>query len=199
MVSRTARTKLSPLQCIGTITSGSSALISSITLELRIGRRAEMETADQRVNLLHAGDLLRLFRRIHDPDMTAGADDDEPAVLHVKAGRMLVQMLVVDDLADLLGRRVMAALQPRPSFMANSTRAPPVTFSTVVRLILPVVKAWPITAGVSASTVLTFRDASSRRSSVPHWLRPGSPCTAILARRAPDGGCRSCPRRRHRA
>ena len=38
----------------------------------------------------------------------------------------------------------------------------------LLRLILPVVKAWPaITVGVSHSTVVTLCAASSRRSSVP--------------------------------
>ena len=52
------------------------------------------------------------------------------------------------------------------------------TRSTLARLILPVVKAWPaITVGVLGQHDLDLRDASSRRSSAPHSARlaPGWP------------------------
>ena len=69
----------------------------------------------------------------------------------------------------------------------------------VVRLILPVVKACPITTGFSASTVLTLRDcqlAPVERTPFAELARCAlcPPCGPALG-----GGCRNCPRRRHKA
>src|SRR5262245_30908441 len=80
-----------------------------------VGRcRTKMEAADDRMHLLDAGHFLRLPRRVHDPDMAAGADNHQPAVLHVETGGVLVQMLVRHDLALQLGRRVMAGVAAEP-------------------------------------------------------------------------------------
>ena len=46
-------------------------------LEVVRRRRPEMEAADDGVDLLDAGDFLRLPHRIDDADMAAGADHDE--------------------------------------------------------------------------------------------------------------------------
>ena len=52
--------------------------------------------------------------------------------------------------------------------MPNSTQVCGSTRSPLRRVILPVVNAWPaITVGVSHSTVVTFCEASWRRSSAP--------------------------------
>ena len=71
-------TKLSPLQCIGITTSGLELLdLADHLLEVVGRRRPEMEAADDGVNLLDAGHLLRLPHRIDDADMAAGTDHDQ--------------------------------------------------------------------------------------------------------------------------
>ena len=77
-------------------------------MEIIIRRRAEVETTHDGVDFLHAGDFLRLSDRIDDADMTAGADHDQTAILHIEASRVLVDMLVGHDLALQLGSGEMA-------------------------------------------------------------------------------------------
>src|SRR5262245_21160565 len=67
-----------------------------------------METADDRMHLLNTGNLLRLPYRIHNADMTTGADHHQTFAADVEAGGMLMYMLVRHDLALELGRREVA-------------------------------------------------------------------------------------------
>src|SRR5262249_28571368 len=69
-----------------------------------------MEAAQERMQLLDAGDLLRLSNSVENAGVAARGDDDETAILHVKAGRVLVRMLIRDDLALQLCRREMGVL-----------------------------------------------------------------------------------------
>src|SRR5262249_48192153 len=72
--------------------------------EVVLRRGAEMEAADDGVNLLHARDFLSLTHRIDDADVTARADHDETLVADIEAGRMLVNVLVGHGLSLQLGR-----------------------------------------------------------------------------------------------
>ncbi len=76
-------------------------------LDVILRRRTEMEAADQRVDLLHAGNFLRLPRRIDDADMAAGADHHKALVLDVEDGGVFVNVFVRHDLALQFGRCVM--------------------------------------------------------------------------------------------
>jgi hypothetical protein len=87
-----------------------------------VGRRSQAKTADQRVDFLDAGDLLRPPQRIDDAGMAAGADDDKPAVAQAEAGGVLVPVLaglrlagepVLDDMG------FMWALAPQPRRCAS--------------------------------------------------------------------------------
>jgi hypothetical protein len=77
-------------------------------VEIVFRRGAEMKTADDCVDLLDARNLLGLAHRVDNADMSAGAEYDEAPVLHVKARRVLMDVLVWQDLALQLGGRVVA-------------------------------------------------------------------------------------------
>src|SRR5262245_34864314 len=83
-------------------------------VEIILRRRSQMESAHQCVDLLHAGHCLCLPCRIDNADVTAGADHDEAAILHVEAGCVLVRVLVRDNLSLQLGRREMARIAAKP-------------------------------------------------------------------------------------
>ena len=74
-------------------------------------RRSEMEATNQRMQFLDAGDLLRLSDGVENTDVAARGDDNEAAILHVEAGRVLVGMLIWDDLALQFRRREMRVLR----------------------------------------------------------------------------------------
>ena len=130
-----------------------------------------MEATDERMHFLDAGDFLRLPDRVDDADMAARGDDDEAAVLHVEAGRVLVGMLVRDDLALQLRRREMGVLggvAAEPVLDPVSTMVLGKTSSMPERLICPVVKAWPATTvGARTEPSRPSGRPSARRSSVP--------------------------------
>src|SRR5581483_9920635 len=80
-----------------------------------VGRRGpEMEAAHQRVNLLHARHFLRLPGRIDDADVTAGTDHDEATVFQIETGRVLVHVLVRNDLSQELRRLIVARVAAEP-------------------------------------------------------------------------------------
>ena len=118
-------------------------MISATTcVEIILRRRSEMETADDGVHLLHARNILRLSHRVDDADMAARADYDETLILHIKAGRVLMDVLVGHDLPLQLRGRVVACIAAETVLnLANSTNVLGSTFSMLARLILPVVKA----------------------------------------------------------
>src|SRR6516164_11027049 len=70
-----------------------------------------MKATDQRVQFVDAGDLLRLSDGVENADVAARGDDNEAAILHVEAGRVLVGMLIWDDLALQFRRREMRVLR----------------------------------------------------------------------------------------
>ena len=108
---------------------------------------------------------MRLLHRIDDAAMAAGRDDDKAAVLHVEAGGMLVIVLIGNGLSHKFGRHVMRGVAAQPVGDAELLERVGKDFSSVRRLIWPVVKAWPpMTVGLSHSTTPTLRAASARRS-----------------------------------
>src|SRR5438128_3358240 len=66
-----------------------------------VGRGRQMEAADDRVNLLDSGHLLRVTDRVDHARVAARRDDDEAAVLHVIDGGMLALEGISDELARL--------------------------------------------------------------------------------------------------
>src|SRR5260370_42589551 len=62
--------------------------------QILVRRRSQVETADQRIDFLDTGDLLRVSERIDDAGMPAGADYDEAAIAQPEAGGVLMPMLV---------------------------------------------------------------------------------------------------------
>ena len=88
-------------------------------LEVIGRRRSEMEAADDGVNLLDARDFLGLLHRIDDADMAAGTDHDQTHIPDIEAGRMLVDVLVGNDLALHLRRQVVADIAAEPVLHAE--------------------------------------------------------------------------------
>jgi hypothetical protein len=75
-----------------------------------------VEAADDRVDLRHARNLLRLPYRIDDADVATGAEHDETLVLHVKAGRVFMYVFVWHYLAQQLSRRAVARVTAETIF-----------------------------------------------------------------------------------
>src|SRR5262249_1503465 len=70
------------------------------------------KAADQRMQFLDPGDLLRLPDSVEYADVAARRDDDQATVLHIEARCVLVDMLVRDALALQFRRREMRVPSP---------------------------------------------------------------------------------------
>ena len=75
--------------------------------QIVVGRRREVEAADERVDLVDAADRLGASERIYDTGMSAGTDHDEAAIAEPEACGVLVPMLVGLRLTGQLLRREM--------------------------------------------------------------------------------------------
>ena len=95
-----AERNLAPLQCIGMTTSGDSPSSSTYrVIDIILRRRAEMKSAEDRVQFADPRHRHGSLYRVDQPDMAARRDHDEPASLDDVAGCVFVRMLVGDEAA----------------------------------------------------------------------------------------------------